>query len=321
MSVDFTDLNRRRSDFHSVMHVGGYLAFVFAPVFLAAYIGNWPSYAIGFIWFGLSQNGVANLMHEAAHRLLFHQGKWSDVLGHRVLAPFFLTNFELYRRRHWVHHNHIGTEHDTKTIYTMMFGGIASFLAFAARCAFGIEAVKRFANTQQENKFVKPLTGEQKKQGLLNLVTFHVLFAIALLLVAYGGSGGDWQQTIIRAGLAYGVVYIYAMATMTILLSTLRSIAEHQIVGPADVTQGHASLRNMRPTLATRFLFGSYGFCEHATHHEHPTIPYYNLRQATQELAKDEPELACGPTYGGVIMRAVFDRVQYERGLRLNSSS
>src|SRR5271155_1486304 len=243
MSADSAALKQRRSDFISATYVGAHLTFVFTPIYLAAYLGDWPSLAIGFVWFGLSQNSVANLMHEAAHRLVFRQGEWAEGLGHRVLAPFFLTNFELYRGRHWVHHNHVGTEHDTKTTYTIQFGGIASLLAFAARCALGIEAVKRFANSQKENKFVKPLTSAQRGQALVNLVTFQALLGIALIVVAYLGSGGDWRYTVLNAGLAYGLVYIYPMASMTIFLSTLRAIAEHQIIGPAHATCGHASMR------------------------------------------------------------------------------
>ena len=157
------DLRARRSDWISVPNVVLHLGFVLAPVFLAAYFGGW-SILIGFVWSGFSQNSLANLMHETAHRLVFRENNWSDILGHRILAPSFLTSFELYRRRHWVHHSQTGNEHDTKTTYLVRREGIGSLLVFAGRCLIGIEAVQRFLNTQKENQFVKPLTTRGEKR-------------------------------------------------------------------------------------------------------------------------------------------------------------
>jgi fatty acid desaturase len=99
------------------------------------------------------------------------------------------------------------------------------------------------------------------------------------------------------------VVYLYGMMSLTIFLSTLRAIAEHQIVKGDMQTEGNASIRNMRPTLATRLLFGSHGFCEHGTHHAYPVIPYYNLPEATRQFAETRPNMAYGKSYWGVLAR------------------
>jgi fatty acid desaturase len=298
------DLRARRSDWISVPDVVLHLGFVFAPVFLAAYFGGW-SILLGFLWFGLSQNSVANLMHETAHRLVFRSNNWSDVLGHRILAPSFLTSFELYRRRHWVHHSQTGNEHDTKTTYLIRREGIGSLILFAARCLIGLEALQRFLNTQKANEFVKPLSAQEGKDALLSLVAFQGLFALAVLGVAYVGAGGDWLRAFVHAALAYGLVYLYGMMSLTIFLSTLRAIAEHQIVDDDVPTEGNASIRNMRPTLGTRILFGSHGFCEHGTHHAYPVIPHYNLPEATRQFADSRPNMAYGKSYWGVLSRAL----------------
>jgi fatty acid desaturase len=62
----------------------------------------------------------------------------------------------------------------------------------------------------------------------------------------------------------------------------------------------------LRPTLATRILFGSYGFCEHGTHHEHPAIPHYRLPELTRDLAAERPGLAYRLTYWSVLRNAIF---------------
>src|SRR5947207_4538013 len=223
------DLRARRSDWISVPNVVLHIGFVFAPVLLAAYFGGW-SILIGLVWFGLSQNSLANLMHETAHRLVFRENHWSDFLGRRILAPSFLTSFELYRRRHWIHHSQTGNERDTKTTYLIRCKGIGSLLVFAGRCLIGIEAVQRFLNTQKDNEFVKPLTSRERRDSLLSLVAFHGVFSFAVLSAAYVGAGGDWLRAFVNAAFAYGLVYLYGMMSLTIFLSTLRAIAEHQII-------------------------------------------------------------------------------------------
>src|SRR4051794_40718017 len=313
MMRTISELKLRRSDWISAANVALHLGFVFAPVLLAAWFGGWISIMICLVWFGITQNGVANLMHETAHRLVFRQNAWSDVLGRRVLAPFFLTSFELYRRRHWVHHSQTGNEHDTKTTYLLRCEGAPALAIFAIRCLFGVEAIHRFLNTQKENKFVKPLSPGEKKDAFLSLAIFHFVFGSITLLAAWTGAGGSWSLTVINAALAYGLVYIYGMMSVTIFLSTLRAIAEHQIVGDDVETHGNASIRNMRPTLVSRFLFGSYGFCEHGTHHAYPVIPHYNLPGATLALAENRPELSYGKSYWGVLGGALRIRDRSSR--------
>jgi fatty acid desaturase len=303
----------RRDDWSSIVLVSGHLALVLVPVFVAAYFGSWTWLLAGYLWFAVTQNGVTNLLHEAAHRLVFRNGRWSDFLGHWILAPFFLTNFELYRRRHWVHHNHAGTEDDTKGTYLVEFNNVVGFLGFVFRCIVGIEAVRRFTTTLKENQLVKPLTKEQVRDGLISIVVFQSVFSGALLALALIGTDGAFLAAVKNSVLAYCLVYLYGMSSGTILLSTLRAIAEHQIVAEVDQTVGKAALRNLAPTAMTRMLFGAYGFCEHGTHHAHPSIPYYNLPTATKTLSQTYVNLHYGPSYWGILAKTIRNE-QRKRG-------
>lgn len=304
-----TQFMQRRSDLISVGVVGAHLTFVLAPVFAAAYWGSLAWLLAGYLWFGLTQNSIANLMHEAAHRMVFHKPRWSDALGHGILAPFFLTDFERYRRRHWVHHCHTGTKDDTKEAYLIEVRGVIGLLSFVARCLIGLEAVRRFTGSLKKNEHVAPLTSVEARRGLVCLVVFQAVLAGALFLTALWASNGQFFQAVLQSLLAYGVVYIYGMMTWTILLSTLRAIAEHQIV-PGDESAvepgSKAAIRNLAPTLISRALLGSYGFCEHGTHHTYPTVPYYRLTSATATLSTTNPALAYGSSYWGVLARAII---------------
>ena len=82
--------------------------------------------------------------------------------------------------------------------------------------------------------------------------------------------------------LSYFFVYLYGLASLGVFFSSLRAIAEHQlneVDGKNEVIVGKAALRNLKCNLLTNLIFGSYGFSEHATHHENPRVPSYNLKK------------------------------------------
>jgi fatty acid desaturase len=154
-------------------------------------------------------------------------------------------------------------------------------------------------------KFVAPLSAKERKEGFVNLILFQLVLSLSLLAAAILGARGSIVVAFFHAAIAYCVVYVYGMMSFTILLSTLRAVAEHQIVSNSIEIHGAAAIRNLSPTRISRALFGSYGFCEHGTHHSYPTIPYYNLSKATLDLSASRPALRYGPSYWGVISQAV----------------
>ena len=79
--------------------------------------------------------------------------------------------------------------------------------------------------------------------------------------------------------------------------SSLRAIAEHQINNNINEHHhGNAILRNLKSNFLTNLIFGSYGFADHATHHEYPSIPSYNLKKFRKEIEKDN--IVLKPTKG-----------------------
>ena len=73
--------------------------------------------------------------------------------------------------------------------------------------------------------------------------------------------------------------------------SSLRAIAEHQVNNNDEHLHGHAILRNLKSNFLTNLIFGSYGFADHATHHEYPSIPSYNLKKLRKEIEKNNDDL------------------------------
>ena len=107
----------KRSDFISIILSFSHISFVFFPLFLSTYFDSIILTVISFIWVGIFINGIINLMHESAHRLVFKKKIYCDFLGEFILGPLLITDFKAYRNRHWVHHNKLGSEEDTKFIY------------------------------------------------------------------------------------------------------------------------------------------------------------------------------------------------------------
>src|ERR1700722_7775542 len=64
----------------------------------AVVIDQWWSYLIAFVLMGPMYARFAILMHEAAHKLLFTNKRWNDVVGKWVVAYPVFTPVQLYRR-------------------------------------------------------------------------------------------------------------------------------------------------------------------------------------------------------------------------------
>ena len=280
------DLTRfpRRSDAVSVVVVLAHLAFVLAPVYLAAWIGPSPWLLLLWLWFGLFMHGLINLMHECAHYSAFKPRWASNLAGSWVLGPLVFADFDAYRQRHWDHHRHLGMPGDTKDAYLVDIRGLGS-LALLSRSLVLKEAMGKLG-VQRASAAANP-----SRAWLARTAIVQACLVGSLLAVAFAARPRDPLGAVIAAGLAYGLVYGHGLAALTTFVATLRAIAEHQQGGDGAQWVGRAAVRNFSCGPLTRLLFGAYGFAEHATHHREPALPSYCLGEATAALA-DDPALA-----------------------------
>ncbi len=289
----------KRSDVVSALVVAAHVAFVVAPILLAAALPiGWHIFAL-WIWFGLAMNGLLNLMHEAAHYHVFHSRTGSNLLGRWVLGPLSLADFDAYRDRHWRHHRRFGQPDDPKTTYHLDIHGWR-IIGYAFKCLLVWEALAKFrmqtdpSRPADDDTYDPPLLS---KFWLARTAIVQLTLMATLLLVAWVTSIFP-AEAMVKAVLAYGFVYAYGLASVTVFAAGVRGIAEHQISGDDAPTVGEAALRNFHCNAVSRLILGAYGFGEHATHHREPAIPYYQLGPATADLAHSEPQLA--PHHGYV---------------------
>lgn len=277
----------KRPDAISLMVVSGHLIVVLSPVYAAAAMGPGWHLALWWLLFGVSMNGILNLMHECAHSHVFKNRKWSDGLGKRFVAPLVFADFDAYRRRHWDHHKFIGREGETKDTYLIDIRGINLITAFA-RCAVMAEAARKFL----KQKVGRATDSRAARNWIVDLSIFQLVFSGSLILTARAFTAdGRWATAVFHAASAYVVVYLYGLMSLTVLMASLRAIAEHQVYDAASVRSGYAALRNFTCNPLSRYLMGAYGFGEHYTHHREPAIPYYHLQAATVEMAQADSSL------------------------------
>jgi fatty acid desaturase len=288
MSALFPGDLQRRSDAASAAVLALQIVGSLAPVFAAAALS--PGLATFVCWLvaGSALNALTNLLHEASHGLVFRDGTRSQALGRWILGPLLLADFDSYTRRHWEHHRWLGEPTDPKLAYRVPVRGSA-LATLALRCLAGIEATSRYRVQ------ASAASGSRaSKAWLARTALVQALLFAALSGVAYGMAGGDTRTALLRAGVAWAVVYLYGLVAVTVLLATLRAVAEHQpeARGGGETRQGEAVLRNFRCNGLTRLVFGAYGFGEHFTHHRYPQVPYYRLLGLTARLAAQDDALA-----------------------------
>lgn len=238
---------------------------------------------IAVIIVGGRQLGLAILMHEASHGMLFKSRRLNDWLGQALIAWPVVIDMTLYRKRHMAHHRFTRTEKDPENFLYTPFPVTRGSMA---------------------RKILRDLTG-------LVFVRFHV----GLFHYVWGERDGRWGRLHaqytgpLAANLAlFGaalfadrvdiwlVCWLLPMMTSYQLFLRIRNIAEH-----ATVPNIENPLQNSRTTLANWFeraTVAPYWVNYHIEHHLMPFIPCYRLadlhRLMIREGYGDQMEICRG---------------------------
>jgi fatty acid desaturase len=298
-------LLEKRSDVISLCITSLHIVAVMSLVYLnIIFPFHWWLTIIWTLVFGISMHGILHIMHETGHNHIFKHKSWNEMLGNWVLGPLFFTNFEVYKVRHWGHHTYIGVEGETKHAYFVNIKGINFFL-FIIRSFLMIEAFRRFAHQFKDSN--SKIKSQAKVNWMVRTIITQSIFMGSLLLCALLVTHNDIWRSIILFIISYAS-YMYALMNVTIIVSTLRAIAEHQINSDGSTTVGFAAIRNFRSNIFTRYVFGAYGFSEHLSHHRFPAVPYYNLPKVTKENSAQNAEFIPKPGYVSTLFKIILDK-------------
>jgi fatty acid desaturase len=252
----------------------------------------WPNpftFLLALMVIGGRQLGLAILMHDAAHGLLFANRRLNDWVGQWLCAAPVATSLVLYRPYHLQHHRHTQQAEDPD---------------------LGLSAAFPITRKSLWRKVLRDLTGQtaftrRREQFRRGIGVREGLIANAILWAALAAAGFWWL---------YPVLWLLPLATWYQLVSRIRNIAEHAVVPDND-----DPLRNTRTTRANpliRLLVAPYWVNYHLEHHLFMFVPCWRLPQAHRALLaggyREAMELA--PGYRAVLRAATALRQEKPGG-------
>ena len=292
LSRDAIHRLRRRSNLRGawlVLHAWGVVALAMAAF---AWWPNPLTLVAGVVIVGGRQLGLAILMHDAAHGLLFHSRRVNDWVGRWLCGAPVIASMDLYRPYHLTHHRRTQQPDDPD---------------------LGLSAPFPITRVSLRRKMVRDLTGQTAYQRRR-----------LQLRDALGSPAWPWRRRLARAaerigpgvvvnlvlgaGLtAVGYWYLYValwlvpMATWYQLISRIRNIAEHAVVPDND-----DPLRNTRTTYAgwlERAVIAPYFVNYHLEHHLLLFVPCWRLPAAHRVLLEGGfgPRMEIQPGYRAML--------------------
>jgi fatty acid desaturase len=275
---------RERSDWmgaYLVLHAWGVIALVMA-FFIA-----WPnplSFIVAVVVIGGRQLGLAILMHDAAHRALFKNTRLNDTLGAFLCGWPVGASLTLYRPYHLSHHRHTQQAEDPDLILSAPFPITKqSFWRKMRRDILGITGYQR------RMEFFRMEMGDSpsRLQRWKNLFQAEKYFLFSnLAIFAVTAAAGVWW--------AYFALWLLPLLTWYQVISRVRNIAEHAVVG-----DNNDRLRNTRTTMANWVNY-------HLEHHLFVFTPCWKLPAAHRMLVAQGfgPRMELAPGYLAVLIKA-----------------
>ncbi|MBI2738238.1 MAG: fatty acid desaturase family protein [Rhodospirillales bacterium] len=248
-------------------------ALIGASMALFAWWSNPFTFLLGVMVIGGRQLGIAILMHDAAHGLLFANRRVNDWVGAWLCAYPVFTSLALYRPYHLQHHRFTQQPEDPD---------------------LGLSAPFPISRVSLRRRIVRDLTGQTAYQRRGEQLRRALGPADAPLATQLGNlwrkEKGSLVANLVLLGLLsaagywwlYPVMWLLPLATWYQLVSRIRNIAEHAVVPDND-----DPLRNTRTTLANpleRLLLAPYWVNYHLEHHLFMFVPCWRLPAAHRAM-------------------------------------
>jgi fatty acid desaturase len=282
---------RGKSNVVGVLLVLHAWALIFASMALFVWWPNPLTFVLAVMVIGARQLGLAILMHDAAHGLLFADRRLNEWVGSWLCAAPVFTSLQLYRPYHLTHHRHTQQAEDPD---------------------LGLSAPFPITRKSLWRKIARDLSGRTAYQRRLEqfrrgLAKEGKAFIVNLVLLGALAAAGYWWL--------YPLLWLVPLATWYQLVSRVRNIAEHAMVPDND-----DPLRNTRTTLANfleRLFVAQYWVNYHLEHHLFMFVPCWRLSSAHRALLatglRDRMEIQ--PGYAAVL-RLATSRGEEDAGSR-----
>jgi fatty acid desaturase len=273
LTADDVRVLRRKSDAVGALLVLHAWGLILGAMALFAWWPNPLTFLLAVMVIGTRQLGLAILMHDAAHGLLFESRRLNDWAGVWLCGAPVGASMALYRPYHLTHHRRTQQADDPDIGLSAPFPITrASLRRKVVRDLVGETAYRRRGEQIERAMGPRTLPLPARLASLLRherdfFVTNAVLFA-GLALAGY------WWL--------YPALWLLPLATWYQLVSRIRNIAEHAVVPDDD-----DPLRNTRTTYANpleRLLVAPYRVNYHLEHHLFLFVPCWRLPDAHRRL-------------------------------------
>lgn len=265
----------QRSDLIGAALVLHAWALIAGSMAMVAAFPNPLTFALAVVVIGGRQLGLAILMHDAAHGLLFRTRRWNEFVGQYLCAWPVVTDLNLYRPYHLKHHRHTQQAEDPDLVLSAPFPISRESL----KRKVWRDVTGRTAYTRRKEQVMltwgneKALSWRERWARLRQGGLVGGAMANLVLFAALAAAGHWWL---------YPALWLLPLATWYQLISRIRNIAEHAVVPDND-----DPLRNTRTTHAgwlLRTALAPYWVNYHLEHHLALSVPCWKLPAAHRML-------------------------------------
>jgi fatty acid desaturase len=219
---------------------------------------GWSAYRIQFV------------LHDTCHMSLFSSRKTNDLVG--ISTGLLIGNyFKRYRAIHFLHHKYNGLIEDPQLPDYLSDRQMnkKAFLKFIFEPLWGMRLIPYLRRDLIEADIVKAKIPSPTKSW------YFFLFILQIAIVFYATSGLTRPMFFLSI---YG-----GMATFSLFLARLRTLAEHQQVDSSYSDFSRTHKRNWFDTL----MLQDANFCYHLEHHLYPSVQSRHLPDLLSELTED----------------------------------
>jgi fatty acid desaturase len=221
-------------------------------------------WAVAFVLVGRAFALFSILAHEAAHRLLFPQRRWNDLVGRWLLAYPAFVPFDAYRRSHFAHHkDELGPNEPDLNLYQGYPVTRASWRRKLRRDALGNSGWKNLKG------LLGAFRSTSSRPIALRIVATQIVLAVLL-----GVTLGRWWL--------WPLFWFAPWMTVWRVLNRLRAVAEHG--GMERSADRRRTTHVVDQHWAARFWIVPFNTGWHLAHHADMGVPFQHLPALHDEL-------------------------------------
>ena len=237
-----------------------------ATIGVAVWLSHPLAWVAAFLLMGPAYARFAIISHESAHKLLFTNKRWNDLVGRWLLSYPAFVPFELYRRGHFAHHkDEFGPNEPDLNLYNGYPITGDSFWRKMRRDAFGSSGWKNLKG------LLFAFRGEASRPIALRIAAAQ-LGVLALFTLA---------------GRPELYLFLWLLPWMSVwrVINRLRSIAEHG--GMTRSPDRRLTTHHVRQTWLARFVLVPFNTGWHLAHHVDMGVPWRHLPALHELLVRD----------------------------------